>query len=193
MSAKKAVKTPAPAAKAPAPAAKAPAPAAKAPAPAAKAPAAKTPAPAAKAPAPAAKPKGSAIEEVKKKVASKEFDAKDLPLFLAALQEISATNEDLKDELEDTEDVTIQFKVPGVVEAYIEIKGGKLTAKQGAKDDADVTLEMTEEVGKNLFTGETDAASAYMAGDLKIIGEMAKAMKLRSLIEIAGESLGFSI
>jgi len=189
MSAKKAVKVPAPAAKAPAPAAKAPAPAAKAPAPAAKAPAAK--APAAKAPAPAAK--GSAIEEVKKKVAAKEFEAKDLPLFLAALQEISATNEDLKDELEDTEDVTIQFKVPGVVEAYIEIKGGKLTAKQGAKDDADVTLEMTEEVGKNLFTGETDAASAYMAGDLKIIGEMAKAMKLRSLIEIAGESLGFSI
>jgi len=47
MSAKKAVKAPAPAAKAPAPAAKAPAPAAKAPAPAAKA-----PAPAAKAPAP---------------------------------------------------------------------------------------------------------------------------------------------
>ena len=193
MSAKKAVKTPAPAAKAPA--AKAPAPPAKAPAaPAAKAPAAK--APAAKAPAakaPAAKPKGSAVEEVKKKVAAKEFEAKDLPIFLAALEEFSATNEDLKDELEDTEDVTIQFNVPGVVQAYIEIKGGKLTAKQGTKADADVTLEMTEEVGKNLFTGETDAASAYMAGDLKIIGEMAKAMKLRSLIEIAGEALGFSI
>jgi putative sterol carrier protein len=175
MSAKKAVKAPAAPAKAPAAPAKAPA---------AKAPAAK---------APAAKPKGSAVEEVKKKVASKEFDAKDLPLFLAALEEFSSTNEDLKDELEDTEDVTIQFNVPGVVQAYIEIKGGKLTAKTGTKADADVTLEMTEEVGKNLFTGETDAASAYMAGDLKIIGEMAKAMKLRSLIEIAGEALGFSI
>jgi putative sterol carrier protein len=157
---------------------------------AAKAPAAPAKAPAAKAPA---KPKVNAVEEVKKKVASKDFQAKDLPLFLQALEEFSATNEDLKDELEDTEDVTIQFNVPGVVQAYIEIKGGKLTAKQGTKADADVTLEMTEEVGKNLFTGETDAASAYMAGDLKIIGEMAKAMKLRSLIEIAGESLGFSI
>ncbi|MHA1130373.1 MAG: SCP2 sterol-binding domain-containing protein [Candidatus Helarchaeota archaeon] len=134
-----------------------------------------------------------AIDDVKAKVESKEFDAKDLPLFLAALEEIAKTSEDLIDELEDTEDVTIQFNVPGVVQAFIEIKDGKLTAKEGTKDDADVTLEMTEEVGKNLFTGETDAASAYMAGDLKIIGEMAKAMKLRSLIEIAGEELGFEI
>ena len=134
-----------------------------------------------------------AVDDVKAKVEAKEFEAKDLPLFLAALEEIAGTNDDLKDELEDTEDVVIQFNVPDVIQAYIEIKGGKLTAAEGTKDDADVTLEMTEEVGKNLFTGETDAASAYMAGDLKIIGEMAKAMKLRSLIEIAGESFGFSI
>ena len=134
-----------------------------------------------------------AVDDVKKKVESKEFDASDLPLFLQALEEISDSNEDLKDELEDTEDVVIQFNVPGVVQAFIEIKDGKLKAATGTKDDADVTLEMTEEVGKNLFTGETDAASAYMAGDLKIIGEMAKAMKLRSLIEIAGEEFGFEI
>ena len=134
-----------------------------------------------------------AVDEVKAKVEAKEFDATDLPLFLAALEEIAATNEDLIDELEDTEDVTIQFNVPSVVSAYIEIKDGKLTAAEGSIDDPDVTLEMTEEVGRNLFTGETDAASAYMAGDLKIIGEMAKAMKLRSLIEIAGEEFGFEI
>ena len=102
-----------------------------------------------------------AVDEVKKKVEAKEFEATDLPIFLAALEEIAATNEDLIDELEDTEDVSIQFNVPGVVQAYIEIKDGKLTAKEGSIDDADVTLEMTEEVGKNLFTGETDAASAY--------------------------------
>ena len=134
-----------------------------------------------------------AVDDVKAKVESKEFDAADLPLFLAALEEIAGTNEDLIDELEDTEDVTIQFNVPGVIAAYIEIKDGKLKAAEGNIDDPDVTLEMTEEVGRNLFTGETDAASAYMAGDLKIIGEMAKAMKLRSLIEIAGEEFGFEI
>jgi len=134
-----------------------------------------------------------AVDDVKAKLEAKEFDAKDLPMFLKALEEIATTNEDLIDELEDTEDTTIQFNVPGAVEAYIVIADGKLTAGEGVKDDADVTLEMTEEVGKNLFTGETDAASAYMAGDLKIIGEMAKAMKLRSLIEIAGEEFGIEM
>ncbi len=134
-----------------------------------------------------------AVDEVKAKVEAKEFDASDLPLFLAALEEIARSNEDLIDELEDTEDVSIQFNVPGVIAAYLEIKDGKLSAKEGTIDNPDVTLEMTEEVGKNMFTGETDAASAYMAGDLKITGEMAKAMKLRSLIEIAGEELGFEI
>lgn len=134
-----------------------------------------------------------AVEKAKAKLEAKEFEAKDLPLFLEALEEISKTNEDLVDELEDTEDTTIQFNVPGVIQAYIVIKEGKLTAKAGTIDDADVTLEMTEDVGKNLFTGETDAASAYMAGDLKIIGEMAKAMKLRSLIEIAGEEFGIEM
>ena len=134
-----------------------------------------------------------AVDDVKAKLEAKDFDAKDLPMFLKALEEIATTNEDLVDELEDTEDTTIQFNVPGSVEAYIVIADGKLTAGEGVKDDADVTLEMTEDVGKNLFTGETDAASAYMAGDLKIIGEMAKAMKLRSLIEIAGEEFGIEM
>lgn len=134
-----------------------------------------------------------AIDEIKKKVEAREFDATDLPLFLKALEEIAGSNEDLIDELADTEDVSIQFNVPGVVQSYIQIKDGKLSAKEGMIEDADVTLEMTEEVGKNLFTGEADAASAYMAGDLKIVGEMAKAMKLRSLIEIAGEEFGFEL
>ena len=134
-----------------------------------------------------------AVDDVKAKLEAKDFDAKDLPMFLKALEEIATTNEDLVDELEDTEDTTIQFNVPGAVEAYIVIADGKLTAGEGVKEDADVTLEMTEDVGKNLFTGETDAASAYMAGDLKIIGEMAKAMKLRSLIEIAGEEFGIEM
>ena len=134
-----------------------------------------------------------AVDDVKAKLEAKDFEAKDLPMFLKALEEIALTNEDLIDELEDTEDTTIQFNVPGAIEAYIVIADGKLTAGEGVKEDADVTLEMTEEVGKNLFTGETDAASAYMAGDLKIIGEMAKAMKLRSLIEIAGEEFGIEM
>ncbi|MHA1786419.1 MAG: SCP2 sterol-binding domain-containing protein [Candidatus Helarchaeota archaeon] len=44
-----------------------------------------------------------------------------------------------------------------------------------------------------LLTGEVDTASAYMAGDIKIVGEMAKAMALRSILEIVGEELGLEM
>jgi len=88
-----------------------------------------------------------------------------------------------------TDDVKIQFDVTDSVKAWIKVEDHKLTTGMGEIDDPDVTLQMNEETAKGMFTGETDAASAYMQGDLKIIGEMAKAMKLRALIEIVAEEL----
>jgi len=129
------------------------------------------------------------IEKVKKLIGDGQFNASDLPVFLGALQELSGTSEDLQDELEDTDDVKIQFDVIDTVKAWIKVEDHKLTAGTGEVDDPDVTLQMTEDTGRGMFTGETDAASAYMQGDLKIIGEMAKAMKLRALIEIVAEEL----
>ncbi|MHA1268915.1 MAG: SCP2 sterol-binding domain-containing protein [Candidatus Helarchaeota archaeon] len=129
------------------------------------------------------------IDEVKKLIEDGAFEAANLPVFLGALEELASTSEDLQDELEDTDDVKIQFSVPDIVSAWIKVEDHKLTTGIGNVDDPDVTLEMSEETAKGMFTGETDAASAYMQGDLKIIGEMAKAMKLRALIEIVAEEL----
>ncbi len=100
-----------------------------------------------------------AIDKFVKKLESKEIEAKDLTLFLAALEEIARTNEDLQDELEDAVDTVIQFIVPGVFQAYIEIKDGKLTVGEGIMDNADILLELTEEECKGIFTGETDLFS----------------------------------
>ena len=134
-----------------------------------------------------------AIDEIKQLIESKEFDPKKLPVFLKAVEEVAATNEDLQDELEDQDDVTIVMEVPGLVSAYMEIKDGKLTAGEGKPDDATVTVQMNEEIATGLLTGEVDTASAYMAGDIKIVGEMAKAMALRSILEIVGEELGLEM
>ncbi|TFF87634.1 MAG: SCP2 sterol-binding domain-containing protein [Promethearchaeota archaeon] len=129
------------------------------------------------------------IEDVKKLIDDGAFEAENLPVFLGALQELAGDSEDLEDELEDTEDVKIQFDVIDTIKAWIKIEDHKLTAGEGEVDDPDVTLQMDEATGRGMFTGETDAASAYMQGDLKIVGEMAKAMKLRALIEIVAEEL----
>ncbi|MHA1378847.1 MAG: SCP2 sterol-binding domain-containing protein [Candidatus Helarchaeota archaeon] len=134
-----------------------------------------------------------AVDEVKKKIESKEYKLEDLPLFLKAIEEVSKTNEDLQDELEDQDDVVIVMEVPGKVSGWLEVKDGKLTAGEGGKEDATVTVQLNEDIATGLLTGEVDVASAYMAGDIKIVGEMAKAMALRSMLEIVGEELGLEM
>ena len=134
-----------------------------------------------------------AVDEIKQLIESKSFDPKNLPLFLKAVEEVAGSNEDLQEELEDQEDVVIQMEVPGMVAAYMEIKDGKLVAAEGAHASPTVTIQMNEDVASGLLTGEIDTASAYMAGDIKIVGEMAKAMALRSILEIVGEELGLEM
>jgi len=134
-----------------------------------------------------------AVDDIKKLIETKSFDPKNLPLFLKAVEEVAASNEDLQDELEDQDDVVIMMEVPGITSAYMEIKDGKLTADEGAHDAPTVTVQMNEDIAAGLLTGEIDTASAYMAGDIKIVGEMAKAMALRSILEIVGEELGLEM
>jgi len=58
--------------------------------------------------------KMGAVDEIKKKIESKQYALEDLPLFLKAVEEVAATNEDLQDELEDQDDVVIEMEVPCV-------------------------------------------------------------------------------
>ena len=134
-----------------------------------------------------------AVDEIKKKIESKEYALEDLPLFLKAIEEVAQSNEDLQDEIEDQDDVIIAMEVPGKVAGYLKIADGKLSAGEGVPGDATVTVQLAEEVATGLLTGEVDVASAYMAGDIKIVGEMAKAMALRSMLEIVGEELGLEM
>jgi putative sterol carrier protein len=135
----------------------------------------------------------SAVEEVKAKIAAKEYDPKDLPLFMKALQEIAETSDELKEELSSWEDTTIVLKVPGITSAYLKVTGGKLEVGEGELENPDLTIEMTEEVARGIASQEVDMASAYMAGDIKLEGDISIGMKLRPLMEIVGEKLGVPI
>ncbi len=161
MSAKKAVKTPAPAAKAAAPAAKAKAP----------------------------EKKANAVAEIKKKIEAESFSAKDLPLYLQAMEELGQINKDLKDELSHIANVIFQVNISGVAQASLEVKDGKLMAKEGPRTDANVFLEMTEEIFKSIFTGKTDISSAYIDNAIKIAGNLVLTNDLQSLIKIAVDIL----
>ena len=103
-------------------------------------------------------------EDMVNAIEAKDFDAKDLPIFLKALEEIATTNEDLVDELEDTEDTTIQFNVPGAVEAYIVIADGKLTADPPVDEPEGTQENLAEELDKVVAKFEEEMDKAEQNG-----------------------------
>lgn len=135
---------------------------------------------------------GAAVDQIKQMIAAKSFDPKQFPLFIQAMQEISTTNTDLQQELSNVENTSINFTIPNVVNGFLKIEGGKLTGGEGQIPDAPLTIEIAESVARGMVTGESDIASAYMAGDVKLIGDMAEAMKLRPIFEIVNQELGIS-
>lgn len=55
--------------------------------------------------------------------------------------------------------------------------------KDGADEDADVTLACTTEIFKGILSGTQDPNMAFMMGKLKVKGNMGLAMKLNGILE----------
>ncbi|NMD41829.1 MAG: SCP2 sterol-binding domain-containing protein [Firmicutes bacterium] len=77
-----------------------------------------------------------------------------------------------------------QFEITGDETGVVHAKvaDGKAELVEAAHDNPNVTIIMSaDDLGK-LVAGELNATSAFMAGKLKIKGDMPLAMKLQSLI-----------
>lgn len=81
-------------------------------------------------------------------------------------------------------DAVFQFDVtgddPGAF--YAKVADQKAEIVEETHDDPNVTITMDVEDLAKLVAGELNATSAFMAGKLKIKGDMSLAMKLQSLI-----------
>ncbi|HHW74518.1 MAG TPA: SCP2 sterol-binding domain-containing protein [Firmicutes bacterium] len=81
-------------------------------------------------------------------------------------------------------DAVFQFEVTGDEAGVFHAKVADQKAEivEAAHDNPNVTIIMNvEDLGK-LVAGELNATSAFMAGKLKIKGDMSLAMKLQSII-----------
>ncbi|MFX0134731.1 MAG: SCP2 sterol-binding domain-containing protein [Candidatus Hodarchaeota archaeon] len=106
------------------------------------------------------------------------------------LEEISRTNEDFQDDFEDDEGI-IQWKIGDNINMYMEINEGKFTAHLDEQhENPTVTLIVPDlKNAKGILRGEVDGNSAYMAGDLKIEGELPLSMKMGQAAEYLTEAL----
>lgn len=134
-----------------------------------------------------------AADEIKTKIKNKQYSLKDIPLLMKAIEEISNSKEDLIKELKDQNDLVIQLEIEDVLASYLELSKGRIKAGEGKHEKPTVTIQMSEKIALGLMSGELDTATSYTAGDIKITGEMAKAIAIRSILEIVGENLGLDI
>ncbi len=107
---------------------------------------------------------------------------------MASLQEITAK---LRTKMESVDPSKIkgmnavyQFDLSGDNGGVFHVKVANDTAEliEGASDNANITITMAADDFDSLLDGKLNATSAFMAGKLKVKGDMSLAMKLQSLL-----------
>jgi putative sterol carrier protein len=78
---------------------------------------------------------------------------------------------------------TYQFDITGDGGGkwFAKIENGALTSGGGEADSADCTVTVSDSDWLDILNGKLDGQMAFMAGKLKIAGDMSLALKLKSL------------
>jgi putative sterol carrier protein len=78
-------------------------------------------------------------------------------------------------------DLIFQFNIEDGETYHLIVKDGACDLAAGENDDANVTLIMNNETLEGIVSGETDGMQAFMAGQLRVEGDMMLATKLGEL------------
>lgn len=65
---------------------------------------------------------------------------------------------------------------------HVAVDDGKPSVVEGAHDSPNITISMSADDFDSMLDGKLNATSAFMAGKLKVKGDMSLAMKLQSLL-----------
>lgn len=77
-----------------------------------------------------------------------------------------------------------QFNVTDAEPFALTIQSGVCTASDGMNDSADITLVVDADTLLSLSDGSLDGMQAFMAGKLRVEGDMMLAMKLHELFPV---------
>ena len=125
------------------------------------------------------------LKEMREKGASKASDSLKMYEFV---KQVAEESEDLKEELEDIDLMTVQLVVTDADYKYwVRLGEGKVDYGEGEADDASVTMSATGATWAGLSSGELDSTSAYMSGDLVIEGNLQDAIAYGEILALAME------
>jgi putative sterol carrier protein len=127
-------------------------------------------------------------QKLMSKIDDGSFAPSDLLEYLVVFVEVANSSDDIHEEAESWDRV-LQFKVNGIEDFYMTVSDGIFSVTKGLNPNPDVTLIMVDITACGIFTGEIDATTAYMSGDLKVQGPLPDAVKFRTITEMVREEI----
>ncbi|MFW9901458.1 MAG: SCP2 sterol-binding domain-containing protein, partial [Candidatus Thorarchaeota archaeon] len=114
----------------------------------------------------------------------------DALILCEAFKQLAAENEDIKEEVEDMDLTVVQFEWSDVGYKYwVKFGEGQVEYAEGEAEDPSVTMIATSATWGGLGSGELEATSAYMAGDLQIEGNLQDAIAYGEINGMVGDVL----
>lgn len=127
------------------------------------------------------------VEAIQANGAKEPSDA--IKIFRLA-QALSKESEDMKEEIEDMDEIKVGFVVTDKDFKFGVIMGdGKFEINEGEINDPSVTLSTSMENWSGMLSGEVEATSLYMGGDLTIDGNLQDAIAFGEVLSIMQEEL----
>lgn len=137
----------------------------------------------------------STTEQFKEKMANNTIQGRDLLLLLDVIQEISTTNDDLKDLLNDLKDedepIVINFQIDDL-KGNLTIDKGVVSTIRDLKPDPTVTVTTNENVAQAILKKQMSMVKGATEGKIKLSGNLTKAAGLLIMLNIVSDILGIS-
>jgi putative sterol carrier protein len=127
---------------------------------------------------------------INQKVQNGEFDVADFQDYFTIFCQLGNEIEDLQDEV-DGWNRRVQINLEGAGHYWISVENGQFTTGKGGVESPDLTLTLVADAATQVFTGEKDAEAAFLAGALKVQGDLPDAIKFRELLEIVIEEIEY--
>jgi len=129
------------------------------------------------------------VRELTEKGTMKE-DPKNILKLMELLKQVSAEDEELKEELEDMDKIVGQMVITDKDFKYWLSSGeGVFDYGEGETEDPTFTMKANWETMGGMMSGEVDGTAAYMSGDLVIEGNLQDTMAYGEFMRIAVEAM----
>ncbi len=126
---------------------------------------------------------------VARRIKTGVFSLEDVPAYLDVL--VSACNRNAKIQKRARKAVLgFQFRIQGGTDFWIRINRGTFSTGRGEIEAPQVTITMDARIAPGIFSGQVNAASAYMAKELSFAGPMKHGIAFRTWINIVKQELG---